>query len=127
MRTGVWAWATEATVSGTPAIDRPFLAARTDFYLVTAGLAPLRLALEQSLRLRRVLSRTLLVAIAYNVATVSLAYAGLMTPLLCALLMPLSSLSTILMVVVMLGEANVSRGATSNVSAASPEARLQAV
>ncbi|MBK9263926.1 MAG: heavy metal translocating P-type ATPase metal-binding domain-containing protein [Polyangiaceae bacterium] len=96
--------ATEATASGTPAIDRPFLAARTDFYLVTPGLSPLRLALAYARRLRRVLGFTLSVAIAYNVVTVGLAYAGLMTPLLCAVLMPLSSLSTIAMVIVSLDE-----------------------
>lgn len=96
--------ATEATVSGTPAIDRPFLAARTDFYLVTPGLLPIRLALEESQRLRRVLGFTLGVALAYNVVTVALAYAGLMTPLLCAVLMPLSSLCTILVVLRSLGD-----------------------
>ena len=96
--------ATEATLSGTPAIDRPFLAARTDFYLVTPGLSPIRLALSEALRLRRVLGFTLMVALVYNVVTVGLAYAGLMTPLLCAVLMPLSSLSTIAVVLHSLGD-----------------------
>jgi Cu2+-exporting ATPase len=98
--------ATEATLSGTPAIDRPFLASRTDFYLVTPGLSPIRLALSEALRLRRVLGFTLMVALVYNVVTVSLAYAGLMTPLLCAVLMPLSSLSTIAVVLHSLGDRN---------------------
>ena len=35
-------------------------------------------------------------AVAYNVLAVSLAYAGFMSPLLCAVLMPASSLTTIL-------------------------------
>jgi len=94
--------ATEATASGTPAIDRPFLAARTDFYLVTPGLSPLRLALSSARALRRALGFTLALALAYNAVTVTLAIAGLMTPLLCAVLMPLSSLSTIFMVLVSL-------------------------
>ncbi len=119
--------ATEATVSGTPAIDRPFLAARTDFYLVTAGLAPLRLALEQALRLRRVVKHTLSLAVAYNVVTVGLAYAGLMTPLLCAILMPLSSLSTILMVVVMLGESNIPNESLQVGAVPSPAVQLRTV
>ncbi|MGZ3449382.1 MAG: heavy metal translocating P-type ATPase [Polyangiales bacterium] len=91
-----------ATASGTPAIDRPFLASRADFYLVTAGLRPIREALLAARRLRAVLHVTLGVALAYNVVTVALAYAGFMTPLLCAVLMPLSSLSTVLAVIVSL-------------------------
>jgi Cu2+-exporting ATPase len=91
-----------AFCSGTPAIDRPFLAARSDFYLVGAGLAPIRTALAASRRLHHVLRVGLTVAVAYNVVTVGLAYAGLMTPLLCAVLMPTSSLSTILAVIVSL-------------------------
>lgn len=87
-----------AWTSGTPAIDRPFLAARSDFYVVGPGLAPIRRALESAQRLRRVLVATLGVALAYNVVTVGLAYAGVMTPLLCAILMPISSLSTVLSV-----------------------------
>jgi len=118
---------TEATVSGTPAIDRPFLAARTDFYLVTAGIAPLRLALEQARRLRRVLGFTLSVAIAYNIVTVGLAYTGLMTPLICAVLMPLSSLSTIFMVLVMLGESSNAQAIAKEIPAALPGRRLRTV
>lgn len=91
-----------AFCSGTPAIDRPFIAARSDFYLVSAGLAPIRLALEASRRLARVLRISLGVALAYNAVTIALAYAGVMTPLLCAVLMPASSLSTILAVIVSL-------------------------
>lgn len=119
--------AMEATVSGTPAIDRPFLAARTDFYLVTAGIAPLRLALEQARRLRTVLGFTLSVAIAYNVVTVGLAYAGLMTPLICAILMPLSSLSTIFMVLAMLGESSASKEQVKESPANVAGARLRTV
>lgn len=85
-----------AHCSGTPAIDRPFLAARSDFYLVTAGLLPIRLALEASHELRRVVRRTLGAAAAYNVIAISLACAGRMSPLLCAVFMPLSSLSVLL-------------------------------
>lgn len=89
----------QAWCSGTPAIDRPFLAARSDFYLVGAGIAPVRKALEAARRLRRVVVLSLGVALAYNVVTIALAYAGLMTPLLCAVLMPTSSITTILFVI----------------------------
>lgn len=88
-----------AFCSGTPAIDRPFIAARSDFYLVSSGLAPIRLALDAARHLAVVLRIGLGVALAYNAVTIALAYAGVMTPLLCAVLMPASSLSTILAVI----------------------------
>jgi Cu2+-exporting ATPase len=94
----------EAHCSGTPAVDRPFLAARSDFYLVTAGLGPVRLALESAHRLEKVVRRILAGALAYNVIAVGLAYAGLMSPLLCAVFMPLSSLSIILATTSSLGD-----------------------
>ncbi|MBK6849111.1 MAG: HAD family hydrolase [Proteobacteria bacterium] len=86
----------QATCSGTPAIDRPFLPARTDFVFITPGLRPVRLALLAARRLRAVTRRNLTIAIAYNLLTVSLAATGHMTPLLCAVVMPLSSLSVVL-------------------------------
>ena len=88
--------AEEAYCAGTPAIDRPFMASRCDFYFVTPGLRPIREALLTARRLARVVRRNLLVALFYNLITVGLAVAGLMTPLLCAVLMPVSSLSTVL-------------------------------
>jgi Cu2+-exporting ATPase len=84
-----------ATCSGTPAIDRPFMPARSDFYFVTPGLGPVRLALSAARRLGAVTRRNLAVAVAYNAVTVTLAYLGLMSPLLCAVLMPLSSLTVV--------------------------------
>jgi len=92
----------QATCSGTPAIDRPFMAARSDFYFVTPGLRPVRLALAASKRTVSVRSRNLRIALAYNVLSIGLAYAGLMSPLLCAVLMPASSLVTVLGTVVSL-------------------------
>jgi Cu2+-exporting ATPase len=82
--------------SGTPAIDRPFLPARSDFYFVTPGLRPVRLALLAAAELRRVSKRNLAMAVFYNLGTVGLAAAGLLSPLLCAVVMPLSSLSVVL-------------------------------
>ncbi len=92
-----------AYCAGTPAIDRPFMAARCDFYLVTPGLRPVRAALHMARRLRRVVHTNLAIAIFYNAITVTLAVSGLMTPLWCAVLMPLSSLSTVLATTAQLG------------------------
>jgi len=92
-----------AACSGTPAIDRPFLPARSDFFFVTAGLAPVRRALDVARRLARTTRRNLALAITYNTVTVGLAYAGLMSPLLCAVLMPASSLTVIAATLASLG------------------------
>lgn len=81
-----------AFVSGTPAIDRAFMPWRSDFYFVTSGLAPIRLALRASRRLAQVVRRNQAFAIAYNVCVVTLAVCGLMRPWLAAVLMPASSI-----------------------------------
>ena len=87
--------ADRAALSGTPAIDRPFLPSRTDFFFVTAGLAPIRALLDGGRALRRVAKRNLAFAIAYNALVVTLAVAGLMRPWLAAIAMPASSLIVI--------------------------------
>jgi Cu2+-exporting ATPase len=84
-----------ATCSGTPAVDRPFLAARSDFYFTTPGLRPVTLALVAARRLGQVTRRNLAVAVLYNALTVGLAYAGFLSPLVCAVVMPLSSLTIV--------------------------------
>jgi Cu2+-exporting ATPase len=84
-----------AHVSGTPAVDRPFVPARADFFFVTPGLGPIRLALRIARAVAQVVRADLAVALAYNVFTVGLALGGRMSPLACAVLMPLSSLTTI--------------------------------
>jgi Cu2+-exporting ATPase len=93
-----------AFCSGTPAVDRPFVASRADFYFVSPGLAPIRAALVVSQGLARVVRRNLAVALAYNAVAVSLVLAGTMSPVICAVLMPLSSLSAIVTTTLALSE-----------------------
>jgi Cu2+-exporting ATPase len=85
-----------ALCSGTPATERPALPARADFYFLGHGLGPIAESLATARFLRRVIVRNLLLSGAYNVAVVALALAGMMTPLRCALLMPVSSLMVVL-------------------------------
>ncbi len=92
-----------AFCSLTPALDRPFLPARTDGWFVTPGVQPVRDALHGARALQRVLRRTLGLATVYNVAAVGLSLAGWMTPLRCAVLMPVTSLSIVAMTVASLG------------------------
>jgi Cu2+-exporting ATPase len=86
-----------ATCSGTPAIDRPFMASRSDFYLTTAGLAPIGRALAAAHRLGRVARRNLVFTSCYNAVAVALSWAGLMQPWLAAVLMPASSIAVVAM------------------------------
>ena len=84
--------ASHASLVGTPAVDKPLLAARSDFYLTTEGLAPLRVLFQAAKRMRLVASANVAFAVAYNLGAVSIAALGLMRPWLAAFLMPLSSI-----------------------------------
>jgi Cu2+-exporting ATPase len=82
----------KAFAAGTPAIDRPVMPSRSDFFLVGDGLKPIKAALTQTSRLRRVVQRLLLLSLAYNLLAVTTALAGKMSPLLAAVSMPASTL-----------------------------------
>jgi Cu2+-exporting ATPase len=85
-----------ALCAGTPAIDRPVLPGKSDFFLLGEGLSGIRESIALSFRLRTVVRRLLALAITYNVLAVTVCLAGLMTPLRAAVAMPASSLSLIL-------------------------------
>jgi Cu2+-exporting ATPase len=91
-----------AACSGTPAVNRPFMASRCDFYFASPGLRPVAQVLRASETLAHVLRRILAFAIAYNGVAVSIAIAGWMKPWVAAVLMPLSSLVTLAYTVMML-------------------------
>ncbi|MGM0576076.1 MAG: heavy metal translocating P-type ATPase [Myxococcota bacterium] len=84
-----------AWCAGTPAVDRPTLPSRADFYLMTSGLGPISEALDTAATVRRVIRRNLTFAVVWNVTGVSLALAGLLSPLICAVAMPFSSLTLV--------------------------------
>ncbi|QSQ24117.1 heavy metal translocating P-type ATPase [Pyxidicoccus parkwayensis] len=88
-----------ALCAGTPAIDRPVMPGKSDFFLLGEGLASIREALRLSLRLRQVVRRLLMLAVAYNVVAVTVCLSGWMTPLRAALAMPATSLATVLFTV----------------------------
>ncbi len=85
-----------AHCSGTPAIDRPFVPSRADFYFLTPGLTPVRQALTVARAVRRTVHKALWFAALYNVFAVGLSYAGFMRPWLAALLMPASSIAVLI-------------------------------
>ncbi|PKN57018.1 MAG: ATPase P [Deltaproteobacteria bacterium HGW-Deltaproteobacteria-14] len=111
-----------ALCAGTPAVDRPTLPARADFYLMASGIGPISEAIALGGRLRRTVVRNLAFAAAYNLAGVALALAGLLSPLVCAVAMPLSSLSVLALTLFSLREHAPARVATAH-AVALPDAR----
>lgn len=69
--------------------------AAADVYIATEGLAPIVELIEASQRTVRVIRRNLVASLCYNAASVSLAIFGLITPLVAAILMPVSSITVV--------------------------------
>lgn len=88
----------EALCCGTPAVEKTTLANKSDFYYLGAGIRGIRSLLQIATRRRSAIRLLLLFAVSYNLVTISLALAGLVTPLLAAILMPLSSIVSLLIV-----------------------------
>ncbi|MEM9236372.1 MAG: heavy metal translocating P-type ATPase metal-binding domain-containing protein [Verrucomicrobiota bacterium] len=87
-----------ASVTGTPVVDRSLLESKSDFYTLGSGhgfLSTLFAAADaRALGVRRAFTFALL----YNLIAVALCLAGRMNPLLAAILMPLSSIVSVLLV-----------------------------
>ena len=81
-----------AFCAGTPALDRPVMPERADFFYTGFGTGAVSNVLSTAQRFHVTVRRNLWLAGIYNAVAVSFAVAGLMTPLLCAVLMPMSSL-----------------------------------
>lgn len=85
-----------AYCAGTPAMDRPVLPARADFCFRGAQAGAVA-ALFVVADLHAAVVRTnLAMALVYNSAALAVCFAGAMTPVLCAVLMPISSLALVL-------------------------------
>ena len=80
------------------------------------GLGPISHALALAHRIRAVIHRNLCLAALYNVLVLGLALTGQMTPLRCALAMPLSSILILLATVRSLRDRPVMHSAQSSAS-----------
>ncbi len=87
-----------AFVRGTPVIHRGVLEGKADFYYLGRGIDGLRRLFEVNDARRRTQAWLLVFSIAYNLVAVGLAAAGHMSPLLAAILMPVSSLLSLAIV-----------------------------
>jgi Cu2+-exporting ATPase len=81
-----------AACAATPAVDRPSLPARADLFYLGDGISAVRVTLDWARRLARVNRTNLVLAVAYNAVVVALCFAGLVGPLVAAVLMPAASL-----------------------------------
>jgi Cu2+-exporting ATPase len=87
-----------ALCRGTPVIHRGVLERKADFYYLGRGIGGLRALFEVDAIRRRTQTSILIFSVAYNLLAVGLAVAGRMNPLVAAILMPINSLLTLLLV-----------------------------
>lgn len=80
-----------ALVSGTPLSDLPILPAQTDFDVEGSVIEGVLRAIVASRRLAQVVREALVFALLYNAASILLCVAGAMSPLVAAVVMPISS------------------------------------
>jgi len=87
-----------ALVTGTPVVDRSLLESKADFYTLGSGLAFLPGLLGTAIARTNAVRAAFSFALLYNLTAVALSMSGKMSPLLAAILMPLSSIVSILIV-----------------------------
>jgi Cu2+-exporting ATPase len=97
-----------AFVTGTPVVDRSLLESKADFYTLGAGLEFLPRLLDTAAARANAVRTAFGFALLYNLTTVAFSSAGKMSPLLAAVLMPMSSIVSILII------ATISRGRSRN-------------
>jgi len=84
-----------ALCAATPAVDRPVLPGKADFFFLGDGIVAIGRSLAAARQLRRVVRDNLVLAVAYNVAAVALCLAGWVTPVVAAIIMPVSSVTVV--------------------------------
>lgn len=86
-----------AYCKATPAVDRAILPQKADFYFLGDGIGAVRHAIEMARHLHRVQRGNLVFAAIYNLAAVLLCLAGVVDPVVAAILMPTSSVAVVLL------------------------------
>lgn len=87
-----------AFVTGTPVVDRSLLESKSDFYTLGSGLEFLPRLLHTAEARENAVRAAFGFALIYNLTTIAFSAAGKMSPLLAAVLMPLSSIVSIVIV-----------------------------
>lgn len=84
-----------AWCAATPAVDRPVLPGKADFFFLGDGIHAIGHSLAEAKRLRRVVRDNLVIAVVYNLAAIACCAAGLVTPVAAAVFMPASSVAVV--------------------------------
>ncbi len=84
-----------AGCSGTPVVDKGLLENKADFYFMGSGLSALLELFKTVSRRETTLRLVFAFAVIYNLAAIGVCLAGLMNPLVAAIIMPISSLATV--------------------------------
>ncbi|MFC7339576.1 heavy metal translocating P-type ATPase metal-binding domain-containing protein [Haloferula chungangensis] len=87
-----------AAVTGTPVVDRSLLESKADFYTLGSGLGFLSTLFRAADARAKGVSSAFTFALIYNLSAIVLCLMGHMSPLLAAILMPLSSIISVLLV-----------------------------
>ncbi len=99
-----------AFVTGTPVVDRSLLESKADFYTLGSGLEFLSSLLVTAAARENAVRAAFGFALIYNLTTVAFSAAGKMSPLLAAVLMPLSSIVSIVIVASLSRTNSVNKG-----------------
>lgn len=87
----------QAVCRGTPVVDRSALEHKADFYFLGQSLQGIRTLLQAATRRKQWVTAIFIFSISYNAIAVSYCLAGLVNPIVAAIVMPLSSLISIAM------------------------------
>jgi Cu2+-exporting ATPase len=87
-----------ALCRGTPVIHRGVLEQKSDFYYLGRGIDGIRAMFEVNTVRSRTQTRILVFSVLYNLLAVGLAVAGHMNPLVAAIMMPINSILTLVIV-----------------------------
>ena len=109
-----------ALCRGTPVIHRGILAGKADFYYLRRGIGGIRELFAMERTHRRVQLAIIVFSVGYNLAAAGLAMAGLVNPLVAAVLMPASSIASL--AIVTLGMRRATARAESPAPGATPAA-----
>jgi len=85
----------KAWCAGTPAVHRPVMPGKSDFFLIGEGILGIEAALTSAMNLRKLTQQIFGLSLVYNGAAVLIGLLGYMTPVWAAVSMPVSSLGLI--------------------------------
>jgi Cu2+-exporting ATPase len=89
-----------ALCRGTPVVHRGVLEGKADFYYLRRGIEGIEALLEAGQRKRNAQRAVIVYSVAYNLAAAGFAAAGMVSPLVAAVLMPASSLASLAIVTI---------------------------